>query len=120
MAQVTGQVTISAVTTQGEYSGRAFKGWETYSYTYKGEQVTKKRAWTFWFDAAQDLNKGDVIEFSGELTTKAGDSDLTTKTGYTFRPVEHVVNNPLVKVIHKSLPGIETLPPLPANEQSPF
>jgi hypothetical protein len=115
------QVTISSITKEGTYAGKVFKGWETYSIKVKGEQITKKRLWTFWLEQAADLNKGDVVEFQGELGTKA-DGSTFEYSGVTYYKVEHTLNNPTVKVIHKTLPGIETLPPLPvsANEQSPF
>ena len=111
------QVTISSTSKEGTYANRVFKGWETYSINVKGEQITKKRLWTFWLENAADLNKGDVVEFQGELGTKGAQLD---KDGKTYLVVEHTLNNPTVKVIHKTLPGIETLPPLPADEQSPF
>jgi hypothetical protein len=111
------QVTISSTSKEGTYAGRVFKGWETYSINVKGEQITKKRLWTFWLESAADLNKGDVVEFQGELGTKGAQLD---KDGKTYLVVEHTLNNPRVKVIHKTLPGIDTLPPLPADEQSPF
>lgn len=111
------QVTISSVSKEGNYAGKVFKGWETYSINVKGEQITKKRLWTFWLETVADLNKGDVVEFQGELGTKGAQLD---KDGKTYLVVEHTLNAPSVKVIHKALPGIDTLPPLPTNEQSPF
>ena len=111
------QVTISSTSKEGTYAGRVFKGWETYTINVKGEQITKKRLWTFWLESASDLNKGDVVEFQGELGTKGAQLD---KDGKTYLVVEHTINNPSVKVIHKSLPGIETVTAVESTEQSPF
>ena len=111
------QVTISSTSKEGTYAGRVFKGWETYSINVKGEQITKKRLWTFWLETAADLNKGDVVEFQGELGTKGAQLD---KDGKTYLVVEHTLNAPTVRVIYKTLPGIDALPPVESTEQSPF
>ena len=52
------QVTISSTSKEGNYAGRVFKGWETYSINVKGEQITKKRLWTFWLETAAERAGG--------------------------------------------------------------
>ena len=90
MAKVQVQIVVSKVAENGDYKGRVISGWETFIITVKGEQITKKRQWTMWLDAASAINKDDVVTFTGDLGTKAGSFD---KDGNTYQVVEHSLNN---------------------------
>jgi len=116
MAKVSVQIHVSSVAQNGDYRGRVINGWETYSITLKGEQVTKKRQWTIWLDSASDLAKDDVVEFTGELGTKNG---KFTKDGQDIAVVEHFINSARYEVIHRATPA--TLPPVTElNASAPF
>jgi hypothetical protein len=95
MAKVQVQITVSKVAENGDYKGRVISGWETFIITVKGEQITKKRQWTMWLDAASDLSKDDVVTFTGDLGTKAGSFE---KDGNTYQVVEHSLNNVQFKI----------------------
>jgi hypothetical protein len=101
MAKVSVQIHVSSVAQNGDYRGRVINGWETYSIKLKGEQVTKKRQWTIWLDAASDLAKDDVVEFTGELGTKNGKFE---KDGQEIAVVEHFINDARFTVIHRAEP----------------
>ncbi len=101
MAHVTAQIAVSITTNEGTWAGRKVSGWETFQIVVKGEPVTKHRSWTLWFESPVTIAKGDVIEFSGELGTKAGTYE---KDGNTYKTVEHSVNNPRWTTIHKAEP----------------
>ena len=101
MAKVSVQIHVSSVAQNGDYRGRVINGWETYSIKLKGEQVTKKRQWTIWLDAASDLAKDDVVEFTGELGTKNGKFE---KDGQEIAVVEHFINEARYQVIHRAEP----------------
>jgi hypothetical protein len=90
MAKVQVQIVVSKVAENGDYKGRVISGWETFLITVKGEQITKKRQWTMWLDAASAINKDDVVTFTGDLGTKAGSFE---KDGNTYQVVEHSLNN---------------------------
>lgn len=118
MAITTIQITISSNSSNGEYAGRVFKGWETYSINMKGEQITKKRLWTVWVDFALNFTKGDLVEFHGELGTKAAQLD---KDGKTYFVVEHTLNHARATLLQKaSLPAVTEANAPVASEQSPF
>ena len=115
MAIVSVQVHVSSVAVNGDYKGKVVQGWETFSINIKGESITKKRLWTFWLNQPTDLVKGDVVEFHGELGTKAAEY---VKDGKTYNTVEHSLNDVRFNVIQKLDPGkvvVET----PSGE-SPF
>jgi hypothetical protein len=102
MAKVTLQVAISTVASNGDFSGRVVKGWETFTVNIKGTPTTKKRLWTFWLDTPSNISKGDVVEFQGDLGTKVG--DYTSKDGVPGKTVEHSLNNCLYNIISKGEP----------------
>jgi hypothetical protein len=101
MAKVQVQIVVSKVAENGEYKGRVISGWETFIITVKGEQITKKRQWTMWLDAASAINKDDVVTFTGDLGTKAGSFD---KDGNTYQVVEHSLNNVSYTVNTQAVP----------------
>jgi hypothetical protein len=101
MARVQVQITVSKVAENGDYKGRVISGWETFVITVKGEQITKKRQWTMWLDAASSIVKDDVVSFVGDLGTKAGTFE---KDGNTYQVVEHSLNNVTYKVDQHAVP----------------
>lgn len=119
MAHVTVQVAVSSASgNESSYAGKVFKGWETYSITVKGESITKKRLWTFWLEnAATNISKGDVVEFSGELGSKASQLD---KDGKTYTVVEHSINNARAQVIRKVDPATSIQDAPVFTGESPF
>ena len=90
MAQVKVQIAISKVAANAGYVGKVVGGWETFQITVKGEPVTKKRLWTMWLDKDYGINKGDVVEFIGELVTKP--ITYEAREGQTLNGVEHSLN----------------------------
>lgn len=117
MAHVTAQISVSITTNEGTWAGRKVSGWETFQIVVKGEPVTKHRNWTLWFTSPVQIAKGDVIEFSGELGTKASEY---VKDGQTYKTVEHSVNDPFWKVIHKAEPKTETAVVITDGNDQPF
>ena len=108
MAQVKVQIAISKVAANAGYVGKVVGGWETFQITVKGEPVTKKRSWTMWLDKDYGINKGDVVEFIGELGTKA-DGTTFEYNGVTYYKVEHSLNVTSLTTISKAqLPAVET------------
>jgi hypothetical protein len=101
MAKVQVQIVVSKVAENGDYKGRVISGWETFQINVKGEQITKKRQWTMWLDAASAINKDDVVTFTGDLGTKAGSFD---KDGNTYQVVEHSLNNVTYTVNTQAVP----------------
>lgn len=68
------------------------KVWETFD--FKGQP--RHRLWTAWLDSAVDVNEGDTVEITGDLSTKVG---TYNKPGdETKQIVEHALNNCNVKV----------------------
>ncbi|NCA07829.1 MAG: hypothetical protein EBS85_03770 [Micrococcales bacterium] len=116
MAKVKVQIVVSAVSQNGDYKGRVINGWETFQIKIKGEPVTKKRQWTMWLELPSNLAKDDVVEFTGELGTKAGTFD---KDGQTFQTVEHSINEPSYTVISRGIP-LEPKPITELTENPPF
>jgi len=110
------QIIVSKVAEQGEYKNRVITGWETFQITVKGEPVTKKRLWTMWLEYPADIIKADVVEFEGELGTKAGTYE---KDGNTYQTVEHSLNKPRWVKIHAAVPGTQTTPVVDDGQQ-PF
>lgn len=122
MAKVQVQIVVSSVAENGDYKGRVFKGWESFTITVKGEPVNKKRQWTMWLDLPAAINKDDIVTFTGDLGTKAGSFE---KDGQTYQVVEHSLNNVTYVVNSSAVP----IPPsahdgwnTPATDsgQSPF
>ena len=109
MATVNVQIVVASKAEQGEWSGRVIKGWETYQIIAKGEAITKKRLWTMWLEYPAGIAKGDVVEFIGELGTKAAKLE---KDGNTYDVVEHSLNKPSFRVIKAFAP----LDPTPASQ----
>lgn len=109
MAVTTVQIIVSKVAEQGEYKNRVITGWETFQIIVKGEPVTKKRLWTMWLEYPADIIKADVVEFTGELGTKAGTYE---KDGNTYNTVEHSLNKPRWTKIHAAVPGTQNKPDL--------
>ena len=105
MARVQVQITVSSVAENGDYKGRVIKGWETFVITVKGEQITKKRQWTMWLDAASSIVKDDIVSFVGDLGTKAGSFE---KDGNTYQVVEHSLNKVTFKVDQHAVPLTNT------------
>lgn len=68
------------------------KLWETYD--FKGE--ARHRLWTAWLDTDLNLNEGDTIEITGDLSTKVGTYNKPGED--TKSVVEHALNNCNVKV----------------------
>ncbi len=101
MAKVKVQIVVSKVAEKGDYKGRVVSGWESFSIEFKGEQITKKRQWTMWLDLPSDLVKDDVVEFTGDLGTKAAEFE---KDGQIFKTVEHSINSPSFTVITRAVP----------------
>ena len=116
MAKVSVQLHVASVAQNGDYRGRVINGWETYSITLKGEQVTKKRQWTIWLDVASDLAKDDVVEFTGELGTKNGKFE---KDGQEIAVVEHFINDGRFQVISRATP-VAAKPITELNSEPPF
>lgn len=119
MAHVTVQVAVSSVSgNESAYAGKVFKGWETYSITVKGESITKKRLWTFWLENPQpNIAKGDIVEFSGELGSKASQLD---RDGNAYLVVEHSVNAARAQVIRKIDPATSIQDAPAFTGESPF
>jgi hypothetical protein len=122
MARVQVQIVVSSVAENGDYKGRVFKGWESFTITVKGEPVNKKRQWTMWLDLPAAINKDDIVTFTGDLGTKAGSFE---KDGQTYQVVEHslnnvtyVVNSSAVPIPPKANDGWNT--PATDSGQSPF
>jgi len=122
MAKVQVQIVVSSVAENGDYKGRVFKGWESFTITVKGEPVNKKRQWTMWLDLPAAINKDDIVTFTGDLGTKAGSFE---KDGQTYQVVEHslnnvtyVVNSSAVPIPPKANDGWNT--PATDSGQSPF
>ena len=122
MAKVQVQIVVSSVAENGDYKGRVFKGWESFTITVKGEPVNKKRQWTMWLDLPAAINKDDIVTFTGDLGTKAGSFE---KDGQTYQVVEHSLNNVTYVVNSSAVP----IPPsahdawnnaTPDSGQSPF
>jgi hypothetical protein len=116
MAKVRVQIAVSSVAQNGDYRGRVVNGWETFSIKVKGEQVTKKRQWTMWLELPSDIAKNDVVEFTGDLGTKAGTFD---KDGQTFNVVEHSLNEPTFTIISRGIP-VAPKPVTELTENPPF
>lgn len=113
MAQVKVQIAISKVAANAGYVGKVVGGWETFQITVKGEPVTKKRLWTMWLDKDYGINKGDVVEFIGELSTKI--APYQAKDGSQANGIEHSLNVTSLTTISKAqLPAVETAP-APSN-----
>lgn len=88
-ATLNGDVSIS------ETTPRLVTLWETFTYTYKDETKEGKRKWSLWFDTdAHGLSKGDWIEVSGELGTKA--VEWTATDGTLKHLVDHIINEPQI------------------------
>lgn len=117
MAITTVQIHVSSVASNGEYSGKVVKGWETFSILVKGESVTKKRLWTAWLETSTTAKKDDVVEIIGELGTKAGTFE---KDGQTYNTVEHSLNRARLNIIHISDPSKTVAPAVAASADSPF
>ena len=109
MAKVQVQIVVSKVAENGDYKGRVVSGWETFIITIKGEQVTKRRQWTMWLDLPSNINKDDVVTFTGDLGTKAGSFE---KDGQTYQVVEHSLNQVSYTINQAAVP----IPPKPVNE----
>jgi hypothetical protein len=122
MAKVQVQIVVSSVAENGDYKGRVFKGWESFTITVKGEPVNKKRQWTMWLDLPAAINKDDIVTFTGDLGTKAGSFE---KDGQTYQVVEHSLNN-VTYVVNSSAVPIPPkandvwITPTPDSGQSPF
>lgn len=113
MAQVKVQISISKVAANAGYVGKVVGGWETFQITVKGEPVTKKRLWTMWLDKDYGINKGDVVEFIGELSTKI--APYQAKDGSQANGIEHSLNVTSLTTISKAQsPAVETAP-APSN-----
>jgi len=116
MAKVRVQIAVSSVAQNGDYRGRVVNGWETFSIKVKGEQVTKKRQWTMWLELPSLIAKDDVVEFTGDLGTKAGTFD---KDGQTFNVVEHSLNEPTFTIISRGIP-VAPKPTTELTSEPPF
>jgi hypothetical protein len=122
MAKVQVQIVVSSVAENGDYKGRVFKGWESFTITVKGEPVNKKRQWTMWLDLPAAINKDDIVTFTGDLGTKAGSFE---KDGQTYQVVEHSLNNVTYVVNSSAVPIPPSVhdawnTPAPDSGQSPF
>jgi len=104
---------MPAITVTGQVSTVAndkynyVKLWETYD--FKG--TAKYRHWTAWLDRDLNLNEGDTIEVTGDLSTKV---DTYTPKDATEQKqiVAHALNNCTVKVLKQAEKKTGDLPPL--------
>lgn len=74
------------------------KLWETYD--FKGEP--RHRLWTAWLDRDLNINEGDFIEVTGDLSTKVG---TYNKPGEEAKSVvEHSLNNCTINLVKAAEP----------------
>jgi hypothetical protein len=125
MAKVNVQFKVSSVSANGEWAGRVVSGWESFNIESKGQRYTKKRQWTAFFDLPTNINKDDVIEVTGELSTKT-DGVAKEYQGNSYFVVEHIIGSSQFKLIEAAVPipssndGWNTAPVTELNQNPPF
>lgn len=100
------EIIMAAVKISGDVkvaeSRKCLTIWETYTSEYVVEGVPvvnteAKRKWTVWFAVPGNINDGDWVELSGDLSTRIGSYE---KDGQTKQAVEHSINAPNI-IQHK-------------------
>lgn len=84
MAQVKVVIEVSALSQDHGY----IKGWETFD--FKGEP--RNRLWTVWTRDIANVNEGDVLNVTGDLSTKTN-TYLPKNAAEPKTIVEHSLNN---------------------------